>query len=178
VSFVIINEQGGYKLNWWDYVLIVVSALCAIGSIIGAVRANIYYKKSKQLTLYAHTNVAYIEAQKITAALTELLKLSNSTFKKRGVSNIREISRIGENIKTSLNKIRDSLPASDVENIGILLNSRHQRAEEYIDSFITGTVLVDENIVIGNDFNSCQQKFYDLQLLLKRRLEEIAEKIK
>jgi hypothetical protein len=68
-------------VSWWDYVLITISASCTIFSIIGAYQSNAYYKKSKQLTMYANTNIAYIESQKIIATLTEMLKLGNSIRK-------------------------------------------------------------------------------------------------
>lgn len=61
----IIKNQEGYSMNWWDYVLIAISALCTFFSIIGAYKSNAYYKKSKQLSIYANTNVAFIESQKI-----------------------------------------------------------------------------------------------------------------
>lgn len=84
-----------------------------------------YYKKSKQITIYANTNIVYIETQKIIATLTEILKY-----------------------------------------------------EIYIDSFITGAVLIDEKLVIDDDFNKCQQAFCKIQLLIKRKLENIIDKVR
>lgn len=160
-------------MNWWDYV----SVGCTFFSIIGAYKSNAYYKKSKQLTIYANTNIAYIESQKIIATLTEMLKLGNST-RKRGTNYIKEVSQNGENIKISINKIRESLPVKDFTEINELLNSQQQKVEKYIDSFITGTVLVDEKLVIDDNFNKCQQTFCEMQLLIKKKLENISEKLK
>lgn len=164
-------------MNWWDYVLIVVSAVCTVFSGVGAYKSNAYYKKSKQLTIYANTNIAYIESQKIIATLTEMLKLG-STTKKRGTNYIKEVSQNGENIKASINKIRESLTVEDFIEINELLNSQQSKIETYIDSFITGAVLVDEKFVVDDNFNICQQTFCDMQLLIKKKIESIGEKLK
>ena len=164
-------------MNWWDYLLIFISAICTLFSIRGACKSNAYYKKSKQLTIYANTNIAYIESQKIITTLTEMLKLGNRT-KKRGINYIKEVSQNGENIKTSINKIRESLPVEDFNEIKKLLNLQQSKVEAYIDSFITGAVLVNEEFVIDDDFNMCQQAFCEMQLLIKKKLENIGEKLK
>lgn len=159
-----------------DIVLTIVSAVCTFFSILGAVRSNIYYRKSKQLTMYANTNVAFM-AQKIIATFPELLKLANNT-RKRGTNSVKEVAKHGENIKKSINKIRESLPVEDYKEIQELLNTRELKVEEYIDSFITGEVLVDEKFVFDAKFTKCQNKFYEIQLLLKKKLEELSEKLK
>ena len=164
-------------MNWWDYVITAISVGCTVFSIIGAYKSNAYYKKSKQLTIYANINIAYIESQKIIATLTEMLKLGNSA-RKRGTNYIKEVSQNGENIKTSINKIRDSLPVEDFKEINELLNSQQPKVEAYIDSFITGAVLFDEKLVIDDNFNTCQQTFCSMQLLIKKKLENISEKLK
>lgn len=164
-------------MNWWDYVLIAISAICTFFSIIGAYKSNAYYEKSKHLTIYANTNIAYIESQKIIATLTEMLKLG-SIKRKRGVNYIKEVSRNGESIKTSINKIRESLPVEDFNEIKVLLNGQQVKVEAYIDTFITGAVLIDEKFIIDDNFNKCQQAFCEMQLLLKQKLEKIGEKLK
>ncbi|NFO10947.1 hypothetical protein FDB29_07455 [Clostridium botulinum] len=160
-------------MNWLDYLGI----MCTIASGVGAFKSNAYYKKSKQLTIYANTNIAYIESQKIIATLTEMLKLGNN-IRKRGTNYIKEVSQHGENIKISINKIRESLPVKDFTEINELLNSQQPEIDKYIDSFITGTVLVDEKLVIDDNFNKCQQAFCEMQLLIKKKLENISEKLK
>lgn len=170
---VIIKRQRGYNVNWWDYV----SIGCTIASGFGAWKSNIYYKKSKLLTLYANTNIAYIESQKIIATLTEMLKLGN-IMRKRGTNYIKEVSSYGENIKISINRIRETMPVDDFREINELLNSQQPKVEAYIDSFITGSVLVDEEFVIDDDFNTCQQVFSEMQLLIKKKLEDTSEKLK
>ena len=163
-------------MNWWDYAITAVSVLCTVVSFIGAYKSVVYYKKSKQLTIYSNTNLAFIESQKIIATLTEMLKLANIT-KKRGTNYIREVSHYGESIKSSIDKIRESLPVDDCKEINELLNSQQIKVDTYINSFITGTVLVNEKFVIDDDFNNCQQTFCDMQLLIKRKLENIADKV-
>lgn len=163
-------------MHWWDYILTVISVLCTIFSIIGAYKSVAYYKKSKQLAIYANTNLAYIESQKIIASLTEMLKLA-SAKRTRGTNIVKEVSKHGESIKSSINKIRECLPVEDFYEIQGILDSQQLRIEMYIDSFITGSVLVDENFVIDDNFSKCQQKFCEMQLLIKKKIENISEKL-
>lgn len=173
----IIRKRGVFNLNWWDYIINSIGVVCTFLSIFGACKANVYYKKSKQLTIYANTNIAYIESQKIIATLTEILKLGNS-IRKRGTNYKREVCRYGESIKTSLNKIRESLPVEDFKEINVLFNLQQPKVEAYIDTFITGAALVDDGLVIDDNFNKCQQIFCDMQMLIKKKLENISEKLK
>ncbi len=87
-----------------DIFLTIVSGVCTVFSILGAVRSNIYLEKNRQLTMYANTNVAFMETQKIIATFPEILKLSNNTTK-RGTNCVKEVAKHGENIKNSINKI-------------------------------------------------------------------------
>lgn len=164
-------------MSWCDYAITAIGAVCTGFSIFGAYKSNAYYKKSKQLTIYANTNIAYIESKKIIATLTEMLKLGNIT-RKRGTNYVKEVSQNGESIKTSINRIRECLPVEDFKEINELLNSQQPKVEAYIDSFITGAVLVDETLIIDDDFNKCQQTLCDMQLLIKRKLENISENVK
>ena len=79
-------------MNWWDYLLTGLSVLCTSFSILGAYKSNKYYRKSKALTNYANTNIAYIESQKIVSILTEILKLANNSRRQRGTNYLKEVS--------------------------------------------------------------------------------------
>lgn len=164
-------------MDWLNIILTTISAVCTGFSIKGSYESNVYYKKSKQLTIYANTNIAYMESQKIIATLLEMQKLSNIT-RKRGTNYIKEVSKNGVNIQNSINKIRESMPVEDFTEIKELLNSQQQKVEKYIDSFITGTVLVEEKLVLDDNFYECYQTFCEMQLLIKRKLEYISENLK
>lgn len=161
----------------WDYLLTVISIFCTVFSIIGAYKANVYYRKSKQLTIYANTNLAYTETQNIINLLTEMLKLGNSRIK-RGVNYSKGVSKNGEGIKTSLNKIRGSLPVDYCKEIDGILIAEEKKIELYIDSIITGEVLVNESFIIDENFNNCQEAFREIQLFIKKKLEKLSEKLK
>lgn len=80
--------------------------------------------------------------------------------------------------QTAINKIRECLPVEDYKEINELLNSQQPKVEAYIDTFITGAVLVDEKFNISEDFNKCQQTLCNMQLLIKKKLENVSEKLK
>jgi len=146
-----------------DKILTVVSALCTIVSLIGAYKSVKYYKKSKQLTIYANTNVAFIETQKIISIFTEILKLSNPAKQQRGTNLAKQLETHGESIKTSINIIREKLSVEDFNDVKRMFSSPQVQVETYIDSFISGTVLIQGRFEIDGRFNSCQQIFYDIQ---------------
>lgn len=160
------NLLSFIKSNW----LTLISIVCTFGSAYGAYKSCVYYKKSKDLTIFANTNIAFVESQKIISTLTEMLKLANVT-KKRGTNYIKEVCKSGESIKSSINKIREVMTVKDFNEIQVLLNSQEIKIERYIDSFITGAVLVDEKLIIDDEFNTCQQAFCEIQALIKRKLE-------
>ena len=127
--------------------------------------------------MYANASLAYIESQKIQALLIEMVKLSTSR-KTRGVNIPAQVADNGSQIRDSINKIRDSLSAEDSKDISDMLKSQKIHVEKYIDSFISGTALVDGIVIIDDNFYSCQQVFTDMQLLLKRKMEAMEEKNK
>ena len=67
----ITNGHEAYKLII-DYVFTGIGALCTVASIIGACKSNKYYKMSKNITLFANSNVAYLESQKIILLFSEV----------------------------------------------------------------------------------------------------------
>lgn len=158
----------------FDVILTIVSAICTVVSIFGARKSQKYYKKSKQLTVYANTNVSLIEVQKIIATFTEILKVANTARQQRGINLSKQLATHGESIRNSINVLREKLSVEDFRLIEDKL-SKEMKVEAYIDSFISGSILDDGKMVIDDKFNRCQQKFYSIQQILKRRLEEIEE---
>lgn len=161
----------------FDVILSIVSAICTVVSLIGAYKSIKYYKKSKQLTLYANTNVSLVEVQKIIATFTEILKLANTTRPQRGINLSKQLEAHGETIRESINLLREKLSVEDFRLIEGQLISKEMKVEMYIDSFISGEILDDGKLVIDDRFNRCQQKFYNIQQILKKRLEEVEEKL-
>ena len=161
----------------FDVILSIVSAICTVVSLIGAYKSIKYYKKSKQLTLYANTNVSLVEVQKIIATFTEIIKLANTTRPQRGINLSKQLEAHGEIIRESINLLREKLSVEDFRLIEGQLISKEMKVEMYIDSFISGEILDDGKLVIDDRFNRCQQKFYNIQQILKKRLEEVEEKL-
>ena len=173
----IINGHEACKLII-DYAFTGIGALCTGASIIGAWKSNKYYKKSKNLTLFANSNVAYLESQKIIDTFTQLLKLTNSKIPPRGTNIPKVVSQYGENIKTSLSVIREKLTANDVNKIEEILQQSNINISRYIDSIIACTVLEDGKFLLDDDFNKAQEAFYEVQKYLKSRTEQLEDTIK
>lgn len=63
----------------------------------------------------------------------------------------------------------------EIKNI---LKIQEFNVEQYIDSFISGAVLVDEKFEIDDEFNLCQQAFCNMQLFIKKKYEILGEELK
>lgn len=149
----------------------------ALFSAYGAYKSNVYYKKSKQLITYANTNIAFIESKKILDTLTQMLKLANKT-QKRGINYSKQVAKNGEIINSSIVVIRENLPVKDFREIDNLLRSKDIDVLTYINSFISGEVLVNESFIINDDFKKCQKIFLEVQLLIKDKIENLTETLK
>lgn len=160
-----------------DTILTIVSAVCTVISMIGAHKSIKYYKKSKQLTVYANTNVALVEVQKIIDTFTEILKLANTARSQRGTNLAKQLGTYGESIRASINVIRDKLSVEDFRVIENALVSREIKVEDYVDSFISGDILVDGKLTIDYKFQLCQKRFYSIQQIIKERVEKIEENL-
>ena len=88
------------------------------------------------------------------------------------------VSENGEKIKKSINTIRKYVTSEDVEGIEKILNCEDMKVEQYIDSFITGSALVDGKFIVDEQFNKCQEIFKSINLLMKKKLEEREENLK
>ena len=134
-----------------------------------------YYKKNKQLTTYAHKNVAYSEIRKVINSMTELLKQA-SPHQGRGVNREKEVSRLGISIKTSLDIIREQLSNENCDAILSILNSNKVR--DYIESLITSPVLPHStDAATWQRFRDCETALYNLQNEIKKKLDESEEKL-
>ena len=66
-----------------DIGLTVINVVLAIFSMVGAGKSIKYYKKSKNLTIFAKTNKALIEVQKMLTKLPEALYAVNKAKNKQ-----------------------------------------------------------------------------------------------
>ena len=160
-------------MNSFDYIDLVLTIFSAVG----AYKSNAYYKKSKQLTIYASTNSALIETQSIINMLAELLEFVGPA-RKRGANNAIEVSRIGSNIKKSINKIRESLQEKALIEFNSILNPEGVKIDAYIDSLITGSTCLDGNFSNDASYYACVKAFGGIQLFLKHNIENLEEKLK
>lgn len=118
-----------------------------------------------------------IETKNIISVFTELLKLSNSINIQRGINIAKQVATYGENIKTSINIMREKLSVEDFKDVQDFLSSPEMQVEIYVDSLILGTVLSENRFEVDEKFNLCQKKIYDIQQLLKAKIEKVEKNI-
>lgn len=162
-------------MDFWDG-LGIASTVISIG---GAFKSWKYYERSKDVTIYGNTKIALVESEKIITYLNEMLKLSNSRIMKKGVSILfKQVCSYGEEIKKSLDEIRKVMPTKDFKEIEKLLDSQEIEIVKYVSTFIQGTIIVDEKLVIDDNFHLCMKKFSEMHTLIKEKLETQSEKLK
>lgn len=159
-----------------DYIITGISVICTGASIWGAWKSISYYKKSKNLTIYANNNAAYIESQKIISLFGDLLKFATSR-KNRGVNVQKEISQNGETIKKSIDNIREKLSVKDFEDIEKILCTDKIDVEKYIDSIITCTILQDNIFPVDENYYAAQKSFHEIHKMLKNKITQAEESL-
>ena len=164
-------------MMWWDYVLTGISVLCTVVSIVGAYRANLYYKKSKNISILVKTKDSLSESKVILESMGEILKLSN-TMLARGKNISQMVSEQGQIINKALIRIKELEGFADNKKIDAILKTKDFNTQDYINSLISGKVICDGTICIDNEYTNCYQIFENLQLFLKQRMEEQEEKLK
>ncbi|WP_394897705.1 hypothetical protein [Clostridium butyricum] len=162
-------------MDIWDSVGIA-STVISIG---GAYKSWHYYKRSKDVTIYGNTQIALVESEKIINYLNEMMKLSNGKLMKKGVATLfKQVCSYGEEIKKSLDEIRKVMPTKDFKDIEKLLDSQEIEIVKYVSTFIQGTIIVDEKLVIDDNFHLCMKRFSEMHILIKEKLEAQGEKLK
>lgn len=159
-----------------DIVLTVINVILTVFSGVGAYKSIKYFRKSRNLTIYAQTNKALIEIQKMLSKLPEALSASNKRGKK-GFSLQNTLCNIGQELNSSLNEIRSSLPSEYSQEFGNLQDDINFNLQRYINSYISGEAMT-ENGIDSTEYNLCQIRLVAMQDYLKKKVSETEEKLK
>lgn len=165
-------------MNMMDVILTIINVILAIVSGIGAYKSDKYFQKSKNITIFAQTNKALVEVQKMILKLPEALEVSNSSRRgKKGLSLHNTLCNIGLQLNASLTEINKNIPAEYTDEIRQLQNKDNFNLQSYVNSYISGNAVRDNGIDSG-DFNACQARILEIQDYLKKIALEIEEKLK
>ena len=161
-----------------DITLTIIDVILAIASGLGAYKSVKYFRKSKKLTIFAQTNKALVEIQKMLIKLPEALSASNSSRRgKKGLSLRHTLCDIGQELNVNLNEINSNIPAEYSDQFRQLQNKDGFNLQVYINSYISGDAVKD-NGIDSEDFNSCQARLLEMQDYLKKVALETEEKLK
>ena len=137
-----------------------------------------YLRKSKNLTIFAQTNKAWVEVQKMLIKLPEALSASNSSRRgKKGLSLHNTLCDIGQELNANLTEINSNIPTEYSDAIRQLQNKDGFNLQAYINSYISGEA-VQNNGIDSDDFNVCQARLLEIQDYLKKSALETEEKLK
>ncbi len=160
-----------------DIGLTVINVVLAIISGVGAYRSIKYFRKSRNLAIYAQTNAALTEIQKMLMKLPEALAASNKAQSQRGFSLSNTLCKIGQELDNSLNEIRANIPRDYLDQFERLQSYAGFNLRKYINSFISGEVITD-NEIDSVQYNHCQERLIVMQAYLKEIVGEMEEKLK
>ena len=117
-----------------DVVLTIINVILAVVSALGAWNSIKYFRKSKNLTIFAQTNKALVEVQKMLIKLPEALSASNSSRRgKKGLSLHNTLCDIGKELNANLTEINSNIPTEYSDAIRQLQNK---------DGFILQALLI------------------------------------
>ena len=121
-----------------DSILTGINILLTIISGIGAYKSVKYFRKSRNLTIFAQTNKALIEIQKMLIKLPEALTASNMAMRgKKGMNLQNRICNIGQELNISLTEIGANIPSEYSEKFRKLQNDGIFNLQVYINSYIS-----------------------------------------
>lgn len=156
-----------------------VNWFATIVSCIGAFMAVKYYRKSRLLTIYANTNIVFIEIEKMLNKLTDALAATNRSAQiRRGVNLKYTIYEIGKDLSSSYNTIRKNIPMTYSKKLFQLENYASFNLQDYINSYVSGTALQEDNTLDSMHFVMCQEQLKRMQEYLKQKIVETEERLK
>lgn len=165
-------------MDMMDTILTIINVVLAIVSGLGAYNSVKYFRKSKNLTIFAQTNKALVEVEKMLLKLPEALEVSNSLRRgRKGISLYNTLRDIGRQLNTNLTEINTYVPAEYSDEIRQLQNKDNFNLQFYINSYINGDAVKDDGIDSEN-FNVCQARLLEIQDYLKKTALEIEERLK
>ena len=146
-----------------DSILTGINILLTIISGIGAYKSVKYFRKSRNLTIFAQTNKA--------------LTASNMAMRgKKGMNLQNRICNIGQELNISLTEIGANIPSEYSEKFRELQNDGIFNLQVYINSYISGEAVKIDHID-SDDYNLCQQRLVSMQEYLKKITVETEEKL-
>lgn len=163
----------------WDIIILIINILIAIASGVGAFNSIRYFKKSKHITIYAQTNQTLNELSEMLRLLPEAL--AATTNPKRGFSVENAIRDVGTQLSAHLNEIMSAIPTEYSAEFQTLQKTDTFILEQYINSFIDGSAIVEEDerkTLQRTSFDTCQERLRAMQAFLKQKISEEEEKLK
>lgn len=162
-----------------DIIILIINILITIVSCVGACKSVRYFKKSKHITIYAQTNQALNKLGEMLKILPEAL--AATTNPKRGFSVENAIRDFGTKLSDGLNEIMSAIPTEYSTEFQKLQKNNSFILEQYINSFIDGTAIEEENerkTLKRASFDTCQERLRAMQTFLKQKIADEEEKLK
>lgn len=162
----------------FESILTIINIILTIISSVGAYKSIKYFRKSRNLTIYAQTNKALVEVQYMLNKLPEVLVAFNMEKRaKKGFSLQNTLSNVGQELNSSLAKIVVCVSPDHSKKLRNLQNIERFNLQKYINSCISGEI-IKESGLDTEAYDLCQESLINIQDYLKGVVYEIEEKLK
>ena len=131
------------------------------------------------MTIYAQTNQAFNELGEMIKMLPEAL--AATTNPKRGFSVENAVRDNGTQLSAHLNEIMSAIPTDYSVDFQKLQKADSFTLEQYINSYIDGTAIIEENgrkTLQRSSFDTCQERLREMRAFLKQKIAEEEDKLK
>ena len=162
-----------------DTIVLALNIVITVFSGIGAYKSFRYFKKSKHITIYAQTNQALGELGEMLKRLPDALAATSND--KKGFNPEIAIRNIGKEMTAHLNEIMGAIPSDYSKEFRDLQKTEKFDLSKYINSFIDGSVIVEQNgrkTLSRESFDTCQERLRIMQEFLKEKISAETEKLK
>lgn len=88
------------------------------------------------------------------------------------------IYEIGKDLSSSYNTIRKNIPMTYSKELFQLENYASFNLQDYINSYVSGTALQEDNTLDSMHFVMCQEQLKRMQEFLKQKIAETEEQLK
>lgn len=162
----------------WNVIFFIGNIILTAIAIKSSFKLVKYYKKSRNLTVYAQTNKVLSEIEKMQNFMTEIMKVSNQVNRK-ATNYKKRVSELGGELDACYNNILSELPHDYYHDFYTLRPDSEVKVDlqNYISSLIDGSAVPDEGIDV-REHTKYKMTLAKMQEFFKGKIMETEETLK
>ncbi len=166
-------------MNVLDLIILLIDIILTIISCVGAAKSVKYFRKSKHITVFAKTNKASNDLDKMISLLRDALE--SASIQKRGFNSENAVRNIGKQLGVLYDSVNREIPSEYSAKFRSLQKNQGLDLPQYINSLIDGSAMicVDERKTLDRHmYDLCQECLWKMQDFFKTVISDEEEKLK